>query len=728
MPTAKMMTSSYSMTVSYLSLLLNSNAGLTITVKLTGTETRTPMPILRDPRQSSRAHFQFDPPKDLSTRLQKLDSNPRFLAYVQKESQKMLDHGWKFNAQKLSDTNSCQLPSPELTSAESDWISKIKLTRVLEEKRARQAAIEKSKQSLAWEVNDVNTEDCELFDHESLDKELNAFYGPSPKDHSKINDETCVGDNAALSTTWVTMPAKHLFQAGNSSEFHMNPNVSFTDSGISLEDQFPTDFRKMSTTSIDSGNLFIGEFDDQFSTPDITTEDLIEFSNAPSTVPVFPTQEPSEANRDYFRSLYCNDNGVGEGFLDAPYDLEGFVTTDDVNQFGDNGTQNQYVGSPYDPQAFSTHDVNLSYSQKMQYTFAFPGQFLGYNVPPTANMVVQPGLVSSNTMVATNPNIPVQVDSSKVSKQPLATSKIDVAYGPCRSTAPGNQSLTELQAKAKSAMMKSVRTSAPSIPAARKLIPNTIATPSPVRVNTYLPPCPKIVPSSKLLPSYRQTNLLPGYDTDSDSDNHDDVMSRSSPSNLIKLGVSPVDRLVPGKSKADFDKITGTDFNLKRSTPRAVLSTPVNPAQQGVQGPIGPALFANTPTGSLFDPTSKFIGYQTWGTPSTTDPSTPSTPSTPSVSTLAPYQSSYTFETSPTATRPGFRAVLRGQVLSPKKITPERQAFAMARSKAKAQARARKYAAAIAKKQEATAKEAARGASEQPPKKKVRRSKPNKAE
>ncbi|MCJ1428206.1 hypothetical protein MMC29_006114 [Sticta canariensis] len=681
---------------------------LMITVKLTRPMKPNPKPGLKDAPQSSLAQVQFDPPSKLTRKQEICLSDPVFLAVLNERSKKMADDGWMFNAEKLSCPASAPFPlcGSQLTPNETDWLQSMQLAQVVREKRARQAAADQRKQSLTWETSDLNSEDCELFNHESLDEELNAFYGPSRNDCSKnhgisINDEGFVDDNAEMSTAWANLPANHSFQPGSFLEFQMNPNEQFADSGISVDDHFPADFRNQPTTGIDSGDLFSDGLD-QFFPEDITMEDF-SGAQAPSAMPTFAVQEASEADRNFLRSLYCNNNGVGESLLDAPYDLEGFAT-DEVNQ-------NQDVGSSYDPESFCcTHDTNLSYSEKTQY--ALPGEFLGHHIlPPPRNTVIQQGLVNSNPVGTTNPTTSTQVTAPDVSKQSVATSKEAAMHSPDRSAAAGDQLLTNLHANTKSTMGNSTPSSTPSISAASESS-SDIVTSLPVCITSHLPQ-----QRSKTLPSPPRTNLIPDYSSESESEHqHSDdgvkVLPSSYPTNLTKPGASTVDPLTPDSSARDFSGVKVLPFSspIKLTKPGAStvnhlihdnsatdideiiardfqhelsrLSTPTNRGRSGPKSIIQADTLLNDPNSPCH-----YYAYHTVATPSAAGPSAPTTPATPSFLGSSPYQSSYPFSASPTP-RPRITTILRGHVLS----TPKNQKLNEHANRAK-RARARKASA-----------------------------------
>lgn len=704
---------------------------LTITVKLTGMKAPMPVHNLKQAAQSGRPHFQFDPPKRFMY--------PMSLADLKERSKKMAEHGWNFDAKKLSSANPNQGPysAHELTKEEYDWLSGLKLEQVLDEKRARQAAVYQGKQSLTWETNDVDTADCELFNDKSLDEELNAFYGPTGKVCSKIDDipidcEGNVDDNAAMSTPRVSLPAEDFSQFGGCSDFrfHMNSVMSFADSGISVGDHFSADITKMSTAGIDNGNLFPHEVG-QLSPPDFTMEDFIvtEPSNAPSAIPTFSVQEASEADRDFFRNLYRNNIGVREQFLDAPYDLEGWAT-EVVHYCDDNSTQNQYVGNPYDPERSFTQDANLPDSEKTQYPFASPDQFLD-GISPAHNTVVQLGITNNISAGPVNFDISAQFNASDMLNLSLAGPKQDAACHPDSSVAAGNQLLTDVQADAGPTVGVSALASTRPFSAESESSSDIIASSSPSRVTPYLPR------GSKMLSSSRRTNLLPESDS-SDSEREDGdksvkALPASTPSNMTYPGTCTVDCSIQDCSAADFDEITSMHLNLRQHnlpTPPVVPSTPTNKGHTCVRNIIRATPENSTPINEKV--IAQMHAYHAMTTPIAAGPTTPTTPLTPSFSTSDPY-TAYSFTASPTPNGPCITTVLHGQTFTtPKKRTPEEEAvIKVKRARARKIAAAKEAAArnAVAKEaaaRNAVAKEAAKqnGTNDQPPKKRARRSKP----
>lgn len=691
---------------------------LTITVELTPMEKPILDPILTAAPQSHQVRFHFDGP--INPPMQENPySDPAFLANLNEQAKTMTDHGWKFNAEKLS------LPVPRLHSSpeleintiEADWLKHFKLSQVIKERRARQAAMEKAKQSIPWEPNDVNVDDYELFNNASLDKELNAFFGPIKTDVPTNNDGDA-DDNAATTTTWVPIPETYPSQTEYSTDFDMDLHGPFVDSAISIADQFPAEFGNMSTTGTATGDFFSNELD-KFSQPNLTMEDFYttDFDNVPLASPTFPIQETGEEDRNYFRSLYCNTNGVENKFPDAPHDIDGFATNGvgnqspntphDLDGFTIDGinhsSKNQSVSSLYDPKSLSVHDANESYNEKMRYTFAFPDDFLHYNIPPAFKTVVKPGQVNNNPAENTTPDASVQVNAPDVSQQCLATSIENTTRSPDRSAAVGNQLITDLQADANSTLGNF---SAPSIRAESESSPDIILSP-PVRRR-------------------RQTNLLPEYDSDSDdtdSDDSVDVLPLSSPVHF--RGTSTANRLAHNKYPC----------------PRVVPSTPRKRSHSEMQTASPEDSFFNNPvTGTRVNVASHYGSYQTLTapTPISAGPSTPTTPRTPGYSSLPPYQSSYSYATSPTPNGPRITTVLHGQVLNtpPKTRTPEIEPKLKAKRLARAYAATKAATAAKeAADKEAAAKEAAAqvanhssGPSEQPIKKRVRRSKLKNAE
>lgn len=608
---------------------------LKITVNLTCMDKPIPTPVLKETRQNSQArqnnqvHFQFEPPMNPRTKGNSF-GDPMSIAALRERSKEMADHGWNFSAERLSGAPP-EHPTPpeyEFTKDEFNWLQGLKLAQVIEEKRARQKEIDQVKQALTWETNEVNTWDCDLFNNESLDEELSAFYGSIGENHIMtdqvpINDEGNLDNNLTISTTRVTLPSTHSIQPWSYSDFHKNPTVSFVDSGISVNDHFPADFMKMSTAGPDTGDFFPDEFD-QFSLPDIAMEDFMgaELSNAPSAMPTFPVQEASKADRDSLRSLYSNNIGMGVEFLDAPYDLEDFAT--DVDHSDDNSTQNQYVGSLYDPERLFTYDADRAYNEKMQYVMAFPDKFLNYNIPPADKTVVRPVQVNKNpagtTTAATSAQVnassvpkqhlatgtttaatSVQVNTSGVPKQCLATPNQEITGSPDRSAAAGNQLLTTLQAHVNSTTGTTVPASTLPVRAVSKLSSDKIASSTPSRLAPYQSQGPNMVPSP------RRTNLIPQYDS-SDSE-HDDsdigvkALTPSTPSNLRKRGASSVDCSLRGNSAADFNEITSTDSNLKLvkfSTTPVVPSFP--PVVPSAVVPSFPPVVPSTPVVPSFPP------------------------------------------------------------------------------------------------------------------------------
>ncbi|MCJ1268230.1 hypothetical protein MMC22_008117 [Lobaria immixta] len=723
-------------------------------LKLTCMNELMPPPVLKEACQNSQVHFQFEPPMNPPTKGNS-HGEPMTIAVLRQRSKKMTDDGWHFNAESLSDAPP-KHPTPfeyELTKEEYSWLQGLKLAQVIEEKRARQKETELWKQELPWETNEVNTWDCDLSNNESLDEELNAFYGSAGENHIMtdqvpINDEGNLENNLTISTTRVTLPSTHSIQPGSYSDVPKNPIVSFADSGISVNDQFPADLRKMSTAGLDTGDLFADELD-EFLLTDIAMEDIMgaELSSTPSAMPTFPVQEASKADRDSLRSLYCNTSGMGVEFLNAPYDLEGFAT--DFDHSDDNS-------SLYDPERLFTYDADRAYNEKTQYVMEFPDKFFN---PPAEKTVFRPVQVNNNPAGTATAATSVQGNTSGVPKQCLATPNQDITCSPDRSAAAGNQLLTTLQAHVNSTTGTTVPASALPIRTASKSSSNKLAPLTPSRLTPYFSQGPNMGSSS------RRTNLIPEYDS-SDSENEDSdigvkALTPSTPKNLRKRGASSLDCPLHGNSAADFKEITSKDsnFNLHKlpttsvvpsfapvapsfppvpvvpSFPPVYPSTPVVPSTPATQAHYGgrsvvPATpYVGTPVeGSVLDLGDSFYGFQGVTTPTAGGTSTPTTPSTPSFSSLGPYEGSYAFTISPTPTGPRITTVLRGQVLSappPKTRTPPDDAAKARRANARRAAAAREAAA-----REAFTKEAAKHSNkgEPPAKKRLRRSKSKTAE
>ncbi|MCJ1469805.1 hypothetical protein MMC07_008447 [Pseudocyphellaria aurata] len=718
-------------------------------------------PTLKEARNGNRVQFQFDPPMHSSAQEENYCRDPVLLEALKERSKKMTDAGWKFDATSLSEPASGLRSSLEhqLTQHESAWIGQLKLSKVMDEKRAKQAAIDQGKQSLPWEVNDINTEEYALFDKEGLEKELDAFYGFTDMDSSNTFEGPMDVDNmAATSTDWPTLLAS---QTINPSQIEKIPYASFADSAISVNDPFAAEFMKISSSGCDS-------FYDEFSSspPVVPMEDYLgpEFSTAPSATspfpdlastelnPTFPVEEGGETDHELLRMLNCNNGGLDESFLDAPFDLEGFAT--DFNPPVNNEPKNSHGSSCYDPFGSSTLDVDRSYNDKMQSAFAFPDTFLDYNIPPTDKAVAQP---QQNVPTPPGASCSVNPVASTVSQQSLDISKQDATSSPDRSAAAQRQLLSCLQTNANSTVGKSSPTSVQSVGTRSESSSDIIASSTPARVHPYQPM------GSKTRTSSRSASILPEHDS-SDTEAGDNgkrvkvLPSNWTPSKRCK----PNNRASPGRMRvnygivaSDVDEISHDDYKLHHSIDPALRELPSTPtrrprqmahrvtqANSDMSSPmsgrsktnLGP--YFSTPTkrpasagydmgdpqsnGSEIDLGRYFYGRQTIASsPDLSEPSTPTAPVMASFPVSTPYHTSYHYKQSPTRGGRSSTTILHGQILGTPQTPPRSpEVVRMARMRTRneiirKEKKAAKVAADAAKKSAEAAQEAAADAARQ---------------